>query len=104
MKFAESICAKSLNETDPGLLTGNIDKESRQKNDKVESFVSAFMETQSSLAKLQGIEGKEIKEHLKANNVLFDNNTDFNSAMRRLPFLTASAVNGYTRRHRYDTK
>ena len=90
VKFAESICAKSLNETDPGLLTGNIDKESRQKNDKVESFVSAFMQTQSSLAKLQGIEGKKIKEHLKANNVLFDNNTDFNSAMRRLPFLTAS--------------
>jgi DNA replicative helicase MCM subunit Mcm2 (Cdc46/Mcm family) len=90
VKFAESICAKSLNETDPGLLTGSIDKESRQKNDKVESFVSAFMETQSSLAKLQGIEGKKIKEHLKANNVLFDNNTEFNSAMRRLPFLTAS--------------
>ena len=90
VEFAQRVFAQSINESDPGLLTTGIDKASRQRNSKTESLVAALMDTKSSIAKLSGVEGKEIREHLKANSVLFDNNTDFNSAMRRLPFLTAS--------------
>ena len=80
VKFAESIFAQSINETDPGLLTGDIDKASRQKRGDTERLVKALMESKSSIAVLQGVTSKEIKAHLKENEVTFDNNTEFNSA------------------------
>ena len=90
VKFAESIFAQSINETDPGLLTGDIDKASRQKRGDTERLVKALMESKSSIAVLQGVTSKEIKAHLKENEVTFDNNTEFNSAMRALSCLKAS--------------
>ena len=33
VKYAEKVCSASINEEDPGLLTGAVDKQSREKRE-----------------------------------------------------------------------
>ena len=88
VKFAEKICAASINENDPGLLTGAIDKESRKKTEDTKRIVKELMDRKGTTAALAGIETNEIKTTLKANDIQYSNSADLNIALRKLSFLT----------------
>ena len=87
VKFAESICAKSLNETDPGLLTGNIDKQSRQQNQRIETLVRGLFDSLGPRERNTPISSNEIESHLKEDGIVFDKKGDVNEAIRNLGFL-----------------
>ena len=87
VKFAEKVCAASINEEDPGLLTGAVDKESRQKTKDTKRIVKELMDEKSTMAALAGIETNEIKTRLKANDIQYSNSADLNIALRKLSFL-----------------
>ena len=88
VKFAEKVCAASINENDPGLLTGAVDKESRKKTEDTKRIVKELMDRKGQMAALAGIETNEIKTTLKANDIQYSNSADLNIALRSLPFLT----------------
>jgi DNA replicative helicase MCM subunit Mcm2 (Cdc46/Mcm family) len=88
VKYAEKICAASINEEDPGLLTGAVDKESRKKTEDTKRIVKELMDRKGKMAALAGIETNEIKTTLKANDIQYSNSADLNIALRSLPFLT----------------
>lgn len=90
VKYAESICALSINESDPGLLVGVLDKNTRKQQDDTERVVRELMEGKTGLARFQGVEGKTLRKHLLDNGVIFDKGEDCNIALRKLPFLKAS--------------
>ena len=90
VKFAEGICAKSLNETDPGLLTGNIDKQSRQQNQRIETLVRGLFDSLETHEKNTPITSNGIESHLKEHGIVFDKKGDVNEAIRNLGFLQST--------------
>lgn len=89
VKYAEKICAASINEEDPGLLTGAVDKESRQKRDATIRLVKELMDKQDSTTLLRGIEHKVIKDYLKEEGIEYNKN-DLRITLESLSFLTVS--------------
>ena len=89
VKYAEKICAASINEEDPGLLTGAVDKESRQKRDATIRLVKQLMDKQDSTTLLRGVEHKVIKDYLKEEGIEYNKN-DLRITLESLSFLTVS--------------
>jgi DNA replicative helicase MCM subunit Mcm2 (Cdc46/Mcm family) len=89
VKYAEKICAASINEEDPGLLTGAVDKESRQKRDATIRLVKELMDKQDSTTLLRGVEHKVIKDYLKEEGIEYNKN-DLRITLESLSFLTVS--------------
>lgn len=90
VKYAEKVCSASINEEDPGLLTGAVDKQSRQKRESTIRLVKKLMDSKSNTQILMGVETKEIKEFLVKEDIQYDSASDLQIALRSLPFLTAS--------------
>jgi len=90
VQYAETVCAASINEEDPGLLTGAVDKQSRQKREATIRLVKQLMDSKSNTQILMGIETKIIKDHLLQEDIKYDNASDLNVALRSLPFLSPS--------------
>jgi DNA replicative helicase MCM subunit Mcm2 (Cdc46/Mcm family) len=89
VKYAEKICAASINEEDPGLLTGAVDKESRQKREATIRLVKQLMDKQDSTTLLRGVEHKVIKDYLKEEGIEYNKN-DLRITLESLSFLTVS--------------
>jgi DNA replicative helicase MCM subunit Mcm2 (Cdc46/Mcm family) len=90
VEYAETVCAASINEEDPGLLTGAVDKQSRKKREATIRLVKELMDSKSNTQILMGIETKVIKDHLLQEDIKYDNASDLNIALRSLPFLSPS--------------
>lgn len=90
VKYAEKICALSINESDPGLLYGADDKKTRKKNKDTSRIVKALMEAGGSKAVLMGVEIKDIRKHLKEEGVDYKSASECNLAIRKLPFVRVS--------------
>jgi len=86
VKYAESICELSINESDPGLLTGAQDRETRDKQDTMNALVLKHLNGLPGTAgTLKGSEDAEIKRILKGEDIKFANLHDFKSAMKLIP-------------------
>ena len=90
VQYAEKVCSASINEEDPGLLTGAVDKQSREKREATIRLVKRLMDSKSNTEILKGVETKQIKEFLMKEEIQYDNASDLQIALRSLPFLTAS--------------
>ena len=90
VKYAETVCAASINEKDPGLVTGAVDKKSREKQEKTEELVLSLFKN-NKLNRINGLDGKTIKDHLKNHSIKFDNISEFQASMRK--FLQAFGEN-----------
>jgi hypothetical protein len=85
VKYAESICALSINESDPGLLTGAQDRVTRDKQDTVNAIVLKHFKDMGNAASLKGSEDAEIKRLLQQQDIKFANLHDFKTAMGLIP-------------------
>ena len=90
VEYAEKVCSASINEKDPGLVTGAVDKKSREKQEKTEELVLSLFKN-NKLNRINGLDGKTIKDHLKNHSIKFDNISEFQASMRK--FLQAFGEN-----------
>ena len=90
VKYAEKVCSASINEVDPGLLTGAVDKQSREKREATIRLVKELMNSKSNTEIMMGVDTKQIKDRLLREGIKYDSADELGIALRSLPFLTAS--------------
>jgi DNA replicative helicase MCM subunit Mcm2 (Cdc46/Mcm family) len=84
VRYAEDVCAKSLNEKDPGASQGANDEETLQKNKDVTKYVTEFMESKSTTGRNHPTPQPELKEYLKTKGISFNNDGDLRSALDKV--------------------
>jgi DNA replicative helicase MCM subunit Mcm2 (Cdc46/Mcm family) len=90
VQYAEKVCSASINEEDPGLLTGAVDKQSREKREATIRLVKELMNSKSNTEIMMGVDTKQIKDRLLREGIKYDSADELKIALRSLPFLTAS--------------
>jgi len=84
VKYAETICALSINETDPGLLVGVLNANERKLKADTKRVVKIMMTEKGLQAHNEGIEFKLIKERLKQEGVVYSNVSELNQILREI--------------------
>ena len=90
VRYAQDICKKSINESDPGLLYGKEGKKARKKQENTSRIVTEYIESKSLTARISVIKQAELKEHLLSKGIYYDSEPKLNLALRDIPNLTAS--------------
>ena len=85
VEFAEKVCSASINEEDPGLITGAVDKQSRERREATKNAIKELLSEKSSgFGRMVQLEHKEILTHLKQAGVEYSDKEELHNDLSQV--------------------